>query len=193
MLLDKYSIHAWIQNNQIKTESGEIIDFKKYRFMYDVYADRSRLICAKKCLDPKTKVLTADLKWKELGETSVGDTLFSIDEVGTKKGRRFRTAVVEDKWETNQDSFRIVFEDGREIIASASHKFLTRKYPYNTDTTWKELSQMKVGDVVRHIVKPWKDSTIDDGWFGGIIDGEGHIRTQSGVQIDIVQNPGDIS
>ena len=86
MLLDKYSIHAWIQNNQIKTESGEIIDFKKYRFMYDVYADRSRLICAKKCLDPKTKVLTADLKWKELGEISAGDTLFSIDEVGTKNG-----------------------------------------------------------------------------------------------------------
>ena len=49
MLLDQLSTIAWIQNNGIKTEAGERIDFTKYRFMYDVYADRSRLICAKKC------------------------------------------------------------------------------------------------------------------------------------------------
>lgn len=49
MLLDKYSIHAWISNNSIKTEAGEVLDFHKYRFMFDVYSDRSSLICCKKC------------------------------------------------------------------------------------------------------------------------------------------------
>lgn len=40
---------AFIQENQIKTETGDILDFKKYRFMYDIYNDRSSLICCTKC------------------------------------------------------------------------------------------------------------------------------------------------
>lgn len=49
MLLDTISVHAWIQNNQIRTEAGEPLDFHKYKFMFDVYADRSHLICCMKC------------------------------------------------------------------------------------------------------------------------------------------------
>lgn len=49
MLLEQASVHAFIANNAIKTEAGEILDFKKYRFMFDVYSDRSRLICCMKC------------------------------------------------------------------------------------------------------------------------------------------------
>jgi len=48
-LLEQISIHAWINNHSIKTEAGELIDFKKYRFMFDVYADRSPLITCMKC------------------------------------------------------------------------------------------------------------------------------------------------
>lgn len=48
MILEQISLLAWIQNNGIKTESGETLDFKKYRFMFDVYADRSPLICCMK-------------------------------------------------------------------------------------------------------------------------------------------------
>jgi hypothetical protein len=49
MLLEQVSVHAFIANNAIKTEAGETLDFKKYRFMFDVYADRSPLICCMKC------------------------------------------------------------------------------------------------------------------------------------------------
>lgn len=49
MLLDQISVHSWIQNNHIRTETGDILDFHKYKFMYDVYADRSPLICCMKC------------------------------------------------------------------------------------------------------------------------------------------------
>jgi len=48
-LLEQVSIHAWIQNNGIRTESGEVLDFKKYKFMFDIYADRSSLITCMKC------------------------------------------------------------------------------------------------------------------------------------------------
>lgn len=49
MLLDQISIHSWIQSNQIKTETGELLNFSKHRFLYDIYADRSDLFCCMKC------------------------------------------------------------------------------------------------------------------------------------------------
>lgn len=48
MLLDQLSIHAWIQNNNIKTESGQPLDFHQHRFLFDIYADRSPFICSMK-------------------------------------------------------------------------------------------------------------------------------------------------
>ncbi len=48
MLLDQISVHAWIKNNGIRTETGDLLDFAKYPFMFDIYADRSRLICCMK-------------------------------------------------------------------------------------------------------------------------------------------------
>src|ERR1035437_7120036 len=48
MLLDQISLIAWKTNNNIRTETGEILDFNKYRVMYDVYCDRAPLICCMK-------------------------------------------------------------------------------------------------------------------------------------------------
>lgn len=46
--LTDISIHAFIQKHSIRTETGEVLDFSKYRFMYDIYADRSaQIVCMK--------------------------------------------------------------------------------------------------------------------------------------------------
>jgi len=47
--IEDVSVLAWVTNNEIRTEAGEILDFKKYRFMVDVYSDTSPLICCMKC------------------------------------------------------------------------------------------------------------------------------------------------
>jgi len=41
MLLSDHSIHAWIQENEIKNEKGEPIDFKNHLFLFDIYRDKS--------------------------------------------------------------------------------------------------------------------------------------------------------
>lgn len=46
--LEPLSIHAFLSNNQIKTETGEVLDFKKYFFLFDIYTDNSPLICCMK-------------------------------------------------------------------------------------------------------------------------------------------------
>ncbi len=45
MLLDQISIHAFIQNNNLKTENGKPIDFKTHRYLFDIYRDQSPLLC----------------------------------------------------------------------------------------------------------------------------------------------------
>lgn len=48
MLLSQYSLMAFLHEHNIKNEAGEPLDFSKYRFMYQIYNDRSDLICCMK-------------------------------------------------------------------------------------------------------------------------------------------------
>lgn len=48
-MLENLSLHALIQKHKIRTETGDVLDFHKYRFLFDIYADRSPLICCCKC------------------------------------------------------------------------------------------------------------------------------------------------
>ena len=48
MLLDKISIHAWILNNNIKTETGAALDFHNHRYLFDIYRDNSPYLCCLK-------------------------------------------------------------------------------------------------------------------------------------------------
>ena len=43
--LENVSIHAWIYANGIKTESGQLLDFRQHRYLYDIYRDESPLLC----------------------------------------------------------------------------------------------------------------------------------------------------
>lgn len=45
MLLDQLSIHAWINSNGIKTETGQPLDFKTHRYLFDIYRDNSPYLC----------------------------------------------------------------------------------------------------------------------------------------------------
>ncbi len=44
-LLEQLSIHAWINNNNIRTENGELLDFKTHRYLFDIYRDDSENLC----------------------------------------------------------------------------------------------------------------------------------------------------
>lgn len=45
MLLDQLSIHSWINTNSIKTETGQPLDFKTHRYLFDIYRDNSSYLC----------------------------------------------------------------------------------------------------------------------------------------------------
>lgn len=48
MRLSEISIHSWLEENHIKNEGGNILDFKDHLFLFDIYADNSpKLVCYK--------------------------------------------------------------------------------------------------------------------------------------------------
>lgn len=48
MTLSEISIHSWIQENSIKNEKGDLLDFRDHLFLFDIYADQSpKLVCFK--------------------------------------------------------------------------------------------------------------------------------------------------
>lgn len=47
-MLDNYSIIAWLEKNQIRTETGEPIDLRSHFYLYDIYKDMSPLLVCQK-------------------------------------------------------------------------------------------------------------------------------------------------
>jgi 8-oxo-dGTP pyrophosphatase MutT (NUDIX family) len=88
--------------------------------------DQLKMLSEKYCLSPVTRVLCSDFIWRPLTEISVGDELIAFDEQAPKnKYRKFRRAVVTDYDKIIRPSYRINFTDGREVVASAEHLWLS--------------------------------------------------------------------
>lgn len=73
------------------------------------------------CLAPETRVCTADLRWKSIGEVVEGEHLVGFGEDLRGQSSRMERTVVERTSRQVRDCYRITLEDGREIIASDRH------------------------------------------------------------------------
>ena len=155
------------------------------------------------CVDQSTRVLTASLEWVKIGDIEPGTEIVAVDEHvpgGRGSARKMRTAVVQAVRKMQAERFRISFDDGRSVICTANHPWLSRKVA--TDATWRSLSgegnsvtgKLCVGTKVRWITKPWESANIQDGWFGGMLDGEGSMALPSrcGASVNVSQRPGPV-
>lgn len=154
------------------------------------------------CVSPETRVLTAELKWIPIGEISPGTEVVAVDEHvpgGRGSARKMRTATVEAVKVMTAERYKISFDDGRHVICTDRHPWLSRKV--STDAKWRSISgegnsvtgRLTVGTRVRWVTKPWGDPTIEDGWFGGMLDGEGSIaKTNTSAGINVSQRHGAV-
>lgn len=160
-----------------------------------------KIICLKArqqglCLHPDTRVLSSDLRWIKLSEVKPGQELVAIDEHapgGRGKARKMRVAKAVATNEVFKPAFRITLDNGVQIVATGEHRFLCNGRG-GPQTAWREVSKMWIGDSIRYVTEPWTDSSYEDGWFGGVIDGEGSMRAKnpSGAEIVIHQTPGAV-
>ncbi|MFA5752602.1 MAG: hypothetical protein WC910_06000, partial [Bacteroidales bacterium] len=147
------------------------------------------------CVDKNTKVLSNKLEWIRAEDIAIGQSIVSVDEfplkIGRGSSRKMRTGIVEKKWIVHEDAIQLMTDDGRELILTPGHRMMSQKKGGDS-IIWKKVSDMKIGDVLRYVVKPWKETSSEDAWFGGILDGEGCLRfkNHTGAEVCATQRLG---
>jgi Rad3-related DNA helicase len=141
------------------------------------------------CLEPKTRILTADLKWVPAGSIRTGEALLAFDEHAPKgKGycRSWRKSIVERAELIKCECVKVTLEDGRSIICSKNHSWLTHG---GKTMRWVTAANLRYGQKnashLMGVIEPWEvGSTWKHGYLAAAFDGEGHItqRMKSGLK-----------
>jgi hypothetical protein len=145
------------------------------------------------CVSVNTPILCADLTWRAAGDLKPGIELIGIDEEspsdGTKRGRRFRRSTVTSNV-IKEDSLVLVKTPKGEVQCNKNHPWLVLRHKMRGDWEWVSTIDLKQGDTVKYIVKPWLvDPSWEAGWLAGIYDGEGcmSFKKDGSVQLSIGQ------
>lgn len=202
---------------KIKNKEGKLVPFetnKVQRYIEEQLEEQKReagrvraiILKGRKqgcCLATTTRVLTSDYNWITLQDIKVGDKLLAFDEFGigkTKSGkkcsRKLKTTVVEAKQFFEEEALEILFDNGVNLKVTPNHRFLSRRRS-GVEPVWREAGEFKIGDVVRVITRApdYNPQSYEDGWIGGILDGEGSMRGKYGKgskRLSIHQVEGDV-
>ncbi len=134
------------------------------------------------CVSGDTPILMADGGVKPLQDLSIGDATCGTARDGWY--RRYVPTQVLAHWCVEKPAYRIVLEDGTELIASGDHRFLT-------DRGWKFVTGSEHGRARRpHLTTgnklmgvgalaspPLKDSAYQRGYLCGVIRGDATLRS----------------
>ncbi|MCI0452795.1 MAG: radical SAM protein, partial [Candidatus Latescibacteria bacterium] len=132
------------------------------------------------CLVPETPVLHADMSWRPIGSTLVGDELVGFDEypIGGST-RKFRRTMVEAVWWSRKPTRRIVTALG-DVDTTAEHRWLgTYSRWYATERlALRELRALPMTPAVSF------DEDYRIGYLGGLTLGDGTMRFEPGWRSD---------
>ena len=174
-----YEVHAKSVLNRVPEQS-------RMPFRWSVNPYRGCSHGCVYCVDPSTRILLADGSTKPISELTTGEGIYGTVRLG--KYRRFVTTTVLAKWSTIKPAYRILLEDGTELIASGDHRFLT-------DRGWKHVTGAEWGPTQRpHLTinnkligvgafaqPPEQTADYRRGYLCGLIRGDGHIGSYSYV------------
>jgi hypothetical protein len=134
------------------------------------------------CMSGETAILMADGTTRPLAEVRTGQEIYGTVREGSY--RRYAMTTVLDHWQTLKQAYRITLEDGTDLVASGSHRFLTER-------GWKFVTGSQQGGSRRpHLtlnnkligtghfaVGPAKSRDYERGYLCGLIRGDGHVGT----------------
>jgi DNA repair photolyase len=159
----------------------------RYGFSWTINPFRGCSHACVYCLSGTSPILMGDGGTKPLADIGVGDEIYGTVRRGNY--RRYVKTRVKAHWSTRKEAYRVVLEDGTELVASGDHRFLT-------DRGWKYVTGAEQGLGQRPFLTfnnemlglgslgPGLEATEDYrlGYLCGMIRGDGHVGSYSYVR-----------
>lgn len=150
------------------------------------------------CYAPDMRVLTNDYRWVQIKDLKLGDKLVACDEYpksGSGASRKLQTAELEAIVKLKKEVFEVKLDNGVTLKVTGEHRHLCQ-FRGAVHTEWRTIHKTRIGDKIRYITNPqdYNDICYEDGWFGGILDGEGSCKTnlKESARIAFSQVDGDV-
>ncbi len=192
--LDWYSSPARFLGMAIPTGSGKSVSallLSRYSGARTIVLTATKGLQNQYCLSPETRVLHADLQWREIASLREGDQLLAFDEQSVGRNhRKWRSATVSKVQWFVRPCYRLLFDDGSSVICSSDHMWLVAAGRRDgTSRFWRRTENLRVGGkfaskVVRFL-DVWNYDVSDRtaGYLAGAYDGEGSLTQRKARRV----------
>jgi DNA repair photolyase len=132
------------------------------------------------CVEGDTEILLADGRARPIADLRAGDAIYGTERRGTYR-HYVRTEVLAH-WKTVKPAYRLLLEDGTELVASGDHRFLTTrgwKYVTGAQQGRARRPHLTIGSELlgtgRFVGAPAHCDDYRRGYLCGMVRGDGHV------------------
>jgi DNA repair photolyase len=139
------------------------------------------------CLEGETPILMADGRTKPLAQLRAGDGIYGT--VRRDGGRAYVRTTVMAHWSTVKPAYRVILENGTQVVCSGDHRFLTeRGWKYVTAGGLRRRPHLSPGQALMgtggFAEPPKQTAGYRRGYLCGLIRGDGNADHYSYPQLD---------
>ncbi len=178
------AIHTRFYEVRAKSILNRVPEASQMPFRYTINPYRGCTHACTFCVWGETPVLLADGRHKPIELLEVGDEIYGT--VYDGKHRKYTRTSVLDKWITVKPAYRVVLEDGTELITSGDHRFLSNrgwKHVLNSPRSEPDRPHLTTRNSVvgtgAFAPQPVANSEYRRGYLCGIVRGDGHTGSYS--------------